>query len=471
MIFSSYRFIFGFFPIVFAVFCMLRAIKKPLLMKIWLILASFAFYALGQPDFFAVFLFSVLFNYLLVLIILRDGQKKWAKNLCLILSVIENIGLLVYFKYTNFIMENINRVFGSDIGAISLILPIGISFFTFQILALVVAAYRGELKNKNLIDYMLFITFFPQLIVGPVVMYDELLPQLEGDGLLKWDRDDIMRGVLMFSIGAAKKILLANPMINYATEFYSGDIASASSAEAWIGVLAFTFAYYFDFSGYIDMARGLGLLFGIKLPINFNSPYKARDFADFWRRWNITISRFFNDTVFNNLFGFGDRIPKLIFATLVTFLVSGIWHGAAWHYIIWGLVCGLLVALSNVLTLYRVKIPAAVGCTVTFIVMMLVRVLFDAECMTDALTVYGKLFSLDGGCSALLSAVKDNLSVIGTIIISAAVCFCFGNVNSLCPEKGEVEKLTALHIIWAAFLLVLSLVNMSSVSTFLYFNF
>ncbi|MBQ8208396.1 MAG: MBOAT family protein [Clostridia bacterium] len=471
MIFSSYRFIFGFFPIVFAVFCILRALKKPMLVKIWLILASLAFYAFGQPDFFAIFLGSVLFNYLMICLIKREGQKKWVRILCVTLSVIENIGLLVYFKYTNFIIENINRVFGSSIGALSLILPIGISFFTFQILASVVSAYVGELKKTNLCDYMLFITFFPQLIVGPVVMHDELLPQLDGDSLLRWNKDDIMRGILLFSIGAAKKVILANPMIDYATAFYSGGIASSSSAEVWIGVLAFTFAYYFDFSGYIDMARGLGLLFGIKLPVNFDSPYKARDFADFWRRWNMTISRFFNDTVFNNLFGFGDRIPKLIFATLVTFLVSGIWHGAAWHYIIWGLVCGALVALSNVLTLYRVKIPTAVGCTVTFIVMMLVRVLFDAECMTDAITVYGKLFSLDGGISGFASALKENLSVIGTIIISAGICFCFGNANSLCPERGEGERLTVLHIIWAAFLLVLSLVNMSSVSTFLYFNF
>ncbi|MEE0970009.1 MAG: MBOAT family O-acyltransferase, partial [Clostridia bacterium] len=445
MIFSSYRFIFGFFPIVFAVFCVLRAAKKPYLMKIWLILASLAFYAIGQRDFFAVFLGSVLFNYLMIRIIARHKDKKWIKLTALLLSVTENIGLLVYFKYTNFIIENINRLTRSEIGALSLILPIGISFFTFQLLASVVSAYRGELDTPNIVDYMLFITFFPQLIVGPVVLHDELLPQLEGDRLLNYSKNDIMRGVLLFSIGASKKIILANPMINYATEFYSGDIASSGAVEAWIGVIAFTFAYYFDFSGYIDMARGLGLLFGIKLPINFDSPYKAVDFADFWRRWNITVSRFFNDSVFNNLFGFGDRIPKLIFATLATFLVSGIWHGAAWHFIIWGLVCGVLVAVSNVMTLYRVKIPKVLGISVTFVVMMLVRVLFDAECMTDAVAVYGKLFSLDGGLSGALNVIRENLYVIGIIIISFAVCFFFGNANSLCSEKGEESRPLAAY--------------------------
>ena len=471
MIFSSYSFIFGFFPIVFAVFCALKAAKKTVLVKIWLVLASLAFYALGQRDFFLIFLGSILFNYLLIRIILRENSGKTLKRICLLLSVLENIGLLVYFKYTNFLLENINRVFGTAIGAISLILPIGISFFTFQILASVMAAYKGELRNKDLLDYMLFISFFPQLIVGPVVMQEQLLPQIEGDRLLVANKDFIMRGILLFSIGAAKKVILANPMIDYASAFYSGNIASSSWAEALVGVICFTFAYYFDFSGYIDMARGLGLLFGIRLPINFNSPYKARDFADFWRRWNITISNFFNDTVFAHLFGFGDRIPKLILATLATFLVSGIWHGAAWHYVIWGLVCGLLVALSNVMTLYRIKLPVWLSCSVTFVVMMLVRVLFDASCMTDAFAVYAKLFSFEGGLAALTSFLTDNIPLLFTILLSALICFLFDNANSLCPENGEAKPLGVRQIIFAAFLLVISLVNMSSVSTFLYFNF
>lgn len=468
MIFSSYSFIFCFFPIAFAVFCLLRAAKKPQMLKAWLVIVSLVFYAIGQPDFFAVFLGSVLFNYLLVRIIMRKEQKKYVKIICLLLSITENIGLLIYFKYTNFIILNINRVFGTHMGALSLILPIGISFFTFQILSCTIAAYKGELKCPAMLDYMLFITFFPQLIVGPVVMHDELLPQIEGDRLLDWDKNDIMRGVLLFSVGAAKKVILANPMIDYATVFYAGDISASDSSAAWLGVVAFTFAYYFDFSGYIDMARGLGLLFGMRLPINFDSPYKARDFADFWRRWNITISRFFDSAVFRNLFGFGDRIPKLIFATFVTFLVSGIWHGAAWHYIIWGLVCGLLVALSNILTLYRIKIPKAVGCGVTFFVMMLVRVLFDAENMTDAILVYRKLFSFSGTFEPLL----DNLYIVAIIFVSALICFIPKNSNEISDIKAEESRpLGALHIIFAAALLVLSIANMSSISTFLYFNF
>lgn len=472
MIFSSYRFIFGFFPIVFAVFCILRALKKTVYLKIWLIAASFAFYAIGEPKFAPVFFASVLFNYLICRVLSREKTKKWLRLACLILSVAENIGLLVCFKYTNFIIENINRVFGSGIGALSLLLPIGISFFTFQILACTVAVWRGELKCPPMLDYLLFITFFPQLIVGPVVLHDEMLPQLEGDRLLEYSKNDIMRGITLFSVGAAKKTVLAGPMIDYASAFYAGDVFSSSSPAAWLGVISFTFAYYFDFSGYIDMARGLGLLFGIRLPVNFNSPYKAENFADFWRRWNITVSRFFDRAIFNSLFGFGDRLPRLALATIATFLVSGIWHGAAWHFVIWGLVCGVLVLISHILTLKRVKIPRIAGIAVTFVCMMLVRVLFDAECMTDALAVYRALFSFRGA-DTFFSVVRENLYLVLLLFLGAFICFFTKNSNDICPSEGteSAPPLSARHIVASAALLVLSLVCMSSVSSFLYFSF
>lgn len=472
MVFSSYRFIFAFFPVVFAVFAVLRALKKPILVKIWLALASLAFYALGQPEFFAVFLGSVLFNYLLAFVISKNGEKKALGTALMLVSVAENIGLLVYFKYTNFIIQNINRVFGSGISPLKLILPIGISFFTFQILAFTVSVWKKETKCPSLLDYMLFITFFPQLIVGPVVLHDELVPQIEGDRLLSFDKGDIMRGILLFSIGAAKKVILANPMINYATAFYTGDIAAFSQSETWLGVISFTFAYYFDFSGYIDMARGLGMLFGVRLPINFDSPYKATDFADFWRRWNMTVSRFFDRTIFNNVFHFGDGIFKMMLAVMATFLVSGIWHGAAWHFVIWGAVNGILVIIANLISLYGVKIPRAVGACVTFVTMMLVRVLFDAERMTDALLVYRKLFT-GFDISSLALTLKSNVPLVSVICLSALICFFTKNSNDICggADKSDRPEMKLRHIILAAALLVLSLVNMSSVSTFLYFSF
>ena len=237
-----------------------------------------------------------------------------------------------------------------------------------------------------------------------------------------------------------------------------------------MGVLAFTFAYYFDFSGYIDMARGLGYLFGVELPINFDSPYKASDFADFWRRWNMTISRFFHETVFANLFHFGDRIPKLIFATLATFAVSGLWHGADWHFIAWGIVNGVLVCIANIGTLKRIKLPKALGCVVTFVLSVLVRVLFDANGMTQALQVYRRLFSFTGWRNILpdlTSFVPQNLTVVVLLVVGALICFCLPNSNQI----GEKTRFRGRDAVFAAVLLMLSIFYMSQVSTFLYFNF
>ena len=250
------------------------------------------------------------------------------------IAVVWNIGLLIYFKYSNFLIDNINFVLRTKIPELSVILPIGISFFTFHILAYVITYYREECELASLVDFAVFITFFPQLIVGPVVNEDEIFPQIAGSRLLLFDKVNICRGIILFSYGCAKKVLLANPMIDYATMFYGGNVTDASVIQAWMGVLSYTLAYYFDFSGYIDMARGLGCLFGVNLPINFDSPYKARDFGDFWRRWNITISRFFNEYIFHNVFHFGDGLFKMCIAVLATFFVSGVWHGAGWHYIL-----------------------------------------------------------------------------------------------------------------------------------------
>lgn len=291
MVFSSYRFLLLFFPITVGVYHLLRRTGRTVWVKLWLAAASLVFYGLGQPDFLLGFVCSIGLNYL-ILLGLHRTEKRGARIALLTASVIWNIGLLVYFKYTNFLLQNINWVLRTDFDPIHVILPIGISFFTFQILAFTVSCYRGDCDYPTLLDYVVYVTFFPQLIVGPVVKHEELMPQVEGEALLRFDPVWIYRGVMLFSIGCAKKILLANPMIDYATAFYGGDVTAFTSLEAWLAVFCYVFAYYFDFSGYIDMARGLGCFFGVALPINFDSPYQARDFGDFWRRWNITISRF-----------------------------------------------------------------------------------------------------------------------------------------------------------------------------------
>ena len=473
MIFSSYRFIFIFLPVVLLGYHLLRQTGRAAPVKGWLVAASLVFYGVGQPDFLLGFVATLGVNYL-ILLGLRLWEGKWLRRLLLLGAVVWNIGLLVYFKYTNFFLQNLNWVLGTHIPFLRVILPIGISFFTFQILAFTVSYYRGECQFPTLLDYGVFVTFFPQLIVGPVVRHEEVMPQITRDKLLRYDPHWIRRGLMLFSIGCAKKILLADPLIRYASAFYGGDVGRFSLVETWVAVLAYVFAYYFDFSGYIDMARGLGCFFGVALPINFDSPYKARDFGDFWRRWNITISRFFNETVFSNLFHFGDGIFKLIFATVCTFLVSGLWHGAAWHYIAWGLVNGLLVCVANLRTLRdRKPLPKVLAIFLTFSIGALVRVLFDANGLTQALHIYRQLFRFGslaqagGLVTALAAFVKAQPMVTAILLLSAGITFLAPNSNFIM----EKEEFSARDAVFSGALLALALFNMTQVSTFLYFNF
>ncbi len=474
MIFSSYAFIFGFFPAAVLGYHLLRRTGRVQWVKLWLTAASLVFYGLGQLDFLPWFAASLVLNYLLLWCIRRTGGK-WLRRLWLLCAVGWNIGLLFYFKYTNFMLHNLNWLLGTDFPMLQVVLPIGISFFTFQILACTVSFYRGECGFPAFLDYAVFVTFFPQLIVGPVVRHEELFPAIEGERLLGFDAGLwVPRGVMLFSIGCAKKILLADIMINYASSFYGGNVGDFSFVETWIAVLCYVFAYYFDFSGYIDMARGLGCFFGIALPINFDSPYKARDFSDFWRRWNITISRFFNETIFSNLFGFGDGVGKLILATLATFLVSGLWHGAAWHYIIWGLVNGALVCVSNLRALWDKKpLPVPLAVFLTFAAGTLTRVLFDCAGMTQAVQIYKKMLDLRNLLhvrtllGSLAAFVEGHLVLTLVLLASAVICFCLPNANGVM----ERERFSRRDAVFSGVLLALSLFNMTQVSTFLYFNF
>ena len=473
MIFSSYRFIFLFFPVVFLGFQLLRRTGRPAWVKLWLVAASLVFYGVGQPDFFLVFLASILFNYGVMTAMDKAG-RPWLRVLLLVAAIVENVGLLFYFKYTNFFLENINRFLGTEFPMLLVILPIGISFFTFQILAYTVTFFREECDRPSLLDYMVFVTFFPQLIVGPVVKQEELVPQIRARDFMKPDPVNICRGVELFSVGCAKKILLADPMIDFAAAFYGGDPWAASSPEVWVGVFCYVFAYYFDFSGYIDMARGLGHLFGFDLPLNFDSPYKARDFADFWRRWNMTISRFFYETIFANIFRFGDGFFKLILATLATFLVSGLWHGAGWHFIAWGAVNGALVCVANIRMLKeRRPLPAWLGIALTFLIGAVIRVLFDSHGMTQALAIYRRMFDpgqfiyLGTTLSAWGTFVGDHGPLCLLLVFSAVLCFAAPNSNRI----SEKTAFTARDAVFSGGLLALSLFFMTHVSQFLYFNF
>lgn len=468
MIFSSYKFIFIFFPVIYIIYNIFKKAQKPAIMKGWLVLASLFFYGFGDIRFFPILLFTAIFNFVISWFLqLKNNNSKPFRIILLLLGIFENLGILFYFKYRNFFFENLNLAFGTEFTMKNIILPLGISFYTFQLISYIIDSYKRDAKGYNFLDYMVFVTFFPQLIVGPVVSHDDIIPKLTKENLLKTDANNIMLGILLFSIGCFKKTVIADPLITHACTFYSADEVSGL-VNAWSAVIAYTFAYYFDFSGYIDMALGLGRMFNIDLPQNFNSPYKARNFADFWRRWNMTVSGFLNDKVFKNIFHFGNGVIKLIFATIITFVVSGLWHGAGWHYIWWGVANGILVCFANVMTLQRKKLPFPIAWSLTFFFSILVRVLFDANSTYQAIDVYKLMFTpIPDLGKQFLEYAQTNATVMILIVLSPVITFGFKNSNEI-AEKFEPK---IRYAVFSAILMAISLFSMGEVSNFLYFQF
>ncbi|NMA34136.1 MAG: MBOAT family protein [Clostridiaceae bacterium] len=473
MIFSSYTFIFVFLPIVFTVYFMVQKLAGDRPAKACLVAASLYFYAHGNIAFLPLLAGTVVFNYFILKLLRKNRGRRVAPKLLLALAVLENLGLLFYFKYMNFFIKNVNYVFGTDYILYDIVLPIGISFYTFQILAHVIDTYRGESEDSTFLEFAVFVTFFPQLIVGPIVRHDYMMEQIRAEKVRRVDTSNIIKGIMLFSMGCAKKILIADPLISHAQHFYNV-MGNGSFFEAWGAVLAYTFAYYFDFSGYIDMALGLGLFFNIKLPENFDSPYKARNFADFWRRWNITVSNFFYDYIFRRIFRFGDGVPKLVMATMVTFIVSGLWHGASWHFVFWGMANGILVCLANIMTLKRKKLPFPLAWALTFFLVLVTRVLFDANGMTQALNVYRTMFDIRPALSGFRDFLGSGLDYVGknlyeTVLIITGACICFFAPNT--REFLTEYRPKLYHAVFAGALFAISLFFMGGVSNFLYFQF
>ena len=463
-----------FIIIVYAGYSVFRRFRRVSACKIWLLITSLFFYAWGSLSYLPLLVATALFNYAASLLLSRHVARSFIRKLVLAVAICENIGFLLYFKYADFFLENINRAFGTQFLLQSPILPLGISFFTFQLIIYISGIYKGKAKTGSLLDFGVFVTFFPKLIIGPLMQYEDIQPSLQDGSLVRFDPDNIIKGLVYFSIGCAKKVLIAQPLIYFAQGFYDTVFTDGHFFGAWFGVLAYTLAYYFDFSGYIDMAMGLARLFNIKLPENFDSPYKAKNFADYWRRWNITITRFFNDFIFKNIYKFGNRLGKLVFATMVTFLVSGIWHGAGWNFIFWGLLNGVFVSITNIMTLRRKKLPAFPAWLITFLMVLLTRVLFDSGSISKSMHIYRTMFDIRPlfvDAASFLSTgfefVKDNIWVLALVLLSSLICFFGKNSDEI--VKGYKSKW--YHAALCGSFLCVSLFFMGGVSDFFYFQF
>lgn len=497
MLFNSYIFVLCFLPLALAGYFLCNARGRYELGKSFLTVMSLWFYAWFNICYLPIIVMSILANYALYRILLgRRGQMELRMGNLYITAagVAANLGVLFYYKYFDFFIENINAVFQTDLALQNLLLPLGISFFTFQQVGFLVDTYRGETENYSFIDYALFVTFFPQLIAGPIVTHDEMVGQFADISKKSWDAGNFARGFYGFVCGLAKKVLIADIFGRAVTWGYL-NVENLNGLAAIFLILSYSVQLYFDFSGYCDMARGIGLMFNIDIPVNFNSPYKALDMVDFWKRWHITLNRFFTKYVYIPLGGNRKGRACTCMNLFLVYLFSGIWHGAGWTFLLWGIFHGIAYVLTKELQPVLKRLPRIIRWGGTFLLIQVFWVFFRAESIGQAFEVlqraagggytlrgipdgfaeqFGtqeffyclKLLHLDtllaGGVTAC-----NTLLMLGYMAAAWGMLLCCKNVN----EKLETFRPTIGRAIGTAVFFLWSLISFAEVSTFLYFNF
>lgn len=471
MLFNSYIFIFAFFPICIAAWYLLNHFKKYTLGKISLLISSLIFYAYYNVNYGLIIISSILVNYLLSHIMICS-TKQVLRKFAFAFGLLFNIGLIAYYKYTDFMIDNINLLFKTDLPLMHILMPLGISFFTFQQLSYVIDSYKKDIPKYSLLDYSIFVLFYPQLIAGPIVLHDEIVPQISSKTNKAFDFKIFSRGFYLFTLGLAKKVLVADFLSKFSS-FAFDTTSQITSMDAWIGVLAYTFQIYFDFSGYCDMASGIANMYGMELPMNFNSPYKAVDIIDFWDRWHITLTRFFTRYIYIPLGGSRKGTVRTYLNILIVFLVSGIWHGAGWNYILWGLLHGVANILNKIFKKPIKKIPI-ISRIATFVFVSITWVFFRAKNVSYALEMLKNMFSFSS--FAVSDTIKGNLSfvpgpwhIIALALIGIVIYLSMFSKNAL--EKSEKFTPKLLNGVMTIILFVFSVLQLSQVSEFLYFNF
>lgn len=478
MLFNSYPFILLFLPAVLAgYFCLGR--RGNLAPVIWLALASLTLYATGDWQFVALLLASIAFNYgvgwLLIAAKLFPSQRRAA----LVLGVAGDLLVLGIFKYAGFAADNVNALTGTHL-AVHILLPVGISFYTFTQIAFLVDAWRGQVAAYALPHYALFVTYFPHLIAGPILHHKDMIPQFEQEKTRHPDAHLLLCGIIIFAIGLFKKTCLADgiqPLVALAFE-----ARSPGFDQAWLGALAYTFQLYFDFSGYSDMAIGISLMFGIFLPVNFNSPYKATSIVDFWRRWHMTLSQFLRDYLYIPLGG-NRRGRVLRYVNLmITMLLGGLWHGAAWTFVAWGVLHGAYLCINHVFNALVPSVPTLLagpvrvaGTVLTFLAVVIAWVFFRAESVASALRV------LDAMADPTNVAFgREEIAALVQVAIYAALVWLAPNTQTImgydhgCRRVGEAlraGRMRPLVLYSASLVLAFGILGIQSHSEFIYFRF
>ena len=394
MFFNSYEFIFFFLPVTFFIYFYLNKKHLTEASKGFLVFASLFFYAWWNIIYLPLILGSMLFNFIVGKELALSYQKNrfYSKPMLLGFGIMSNLALLGYFKYTDFFITNLNKLTSSEIPLLHLALPLAISFYTFQQIAYLVDSYRKETTDYNFLNYALFVTFFPQLIAGPIVHHAEMMPQFAKIKNKVKNYYHIALGLFIFSMGLFKKVVIGDTFAVWSNQGFAV-AEKLNMLEAWIASLSYTFHIYFDFSGYTDMAIGAALLFNIKLPKNFFSPYKATSIQDFWRRWHITLSRFLRDYLYIPLGGNRKGESRTYMNLFTTFLLGGIWHGAGWTFIIWGMLHGIALIIQRIWQKFGFNMPRILAWFITFNFINITWVFFNAENFKIAKSILKNMFT------------------------------------------------------------------------------
>lgn len=482
MLFNSMPYIFLFLPLTVLGYYLFLKYRMILASKVWLVFASIAFYSWYDPKYTTLLLMSMLINFGIgscfnTKIFLNNKRRKFL----LIFGLLINLLILGYFKYANFFIDNINYLFHSSIHIAKIVLPLGISFFTFTQIAYLVDAYKKEAEEYDILSYLLFVTFFPHLIAGPILHHKEIMPQFNELKRKVLRYKNLTSGLFLFIIGLFKKVFIADVLATYVFNGFSvTGTESLSIIEAWLVILSYTMQIYFDFSGYTDMALGSAKMLNIDLPINFNSPYKAISVQDFWKRWHITLSRFLRDYIYIPLGGNRKGEVRMYANLIITMLIGGLWHGASWLFVIWGGLHGLAQCVNKLWQKTKIELPKSLSIFITFMFINLTWVIFRAENLEQVKNIFKSLINIHNFVipkTYHLDFVFGSTTYTAIILIlSLSVLIVF-----LCPNSQEIlsrikisKKQNAIFyalLFSVIFVVCIIKLNMATYTEFIYFNF
>jgi len=487
MLFNSFAYLFLFLPIVLCVYYTLNRCQSVMAAHYWLVGASLFFYGYWNPIYLPLIAGSVTVNYIIGMALGRNRPGLIKRKPLLIVGVFFNLSLLGFFKYTDFLITNVNQLTGMDVQPLNWVLPLAISFFTFQQIAYLVDSYHKQGNESDFLNYTLFVTFFPQLIAGPIVHHREMTPQFIRPETGHINYENISRGFYLFCMGLFKKTVIADNLAVWANYGFSHPLA-LNCAEAWMTSLSYTLQLYFDFSGYTDMAIGAALMLNIKLPLNFDSPYKALNIRDFWRRWHITLGRFLRQYLYIPLGGNRKGEFHTQRNLLITFLLGGIWHGAGWTFVVWGALHGIGTLIHRQWqkmppVISNQVMPTVIAWLITFNFVNACWVVFRAANLTDAYHILktmaptGYFAALGDGwhwpefnLGTLFAGEAGVTKLILTVVLGLLICIF--SPNSIALHKRLKPKM--VYVLYITMILCVSLVTMFYLQTpseFLYFQF